>query len=85
MENQAIGFTRIVERENLIFTEQVKQEYENCVFSAGEVEGHPIDTMYMKIEKSGENDILLLLRPDEMAAIAWCASGTLWSELIGRL
>ena len=85
MENQAIGSLRVWVEGDLTFTEQVRQEYANCVFSSGQVEGHPVDTMYIKIAGSGQNDILLLLRPDEMAAIAWCASGVLWSNLVGRL
>lgn len=66
----------------LTFTEVIRQEYDNCVFSAGNVEGHSVDTLYLKLERNGIVDTLLLLRPDEAAALAWCLSGALWSKLI---
>ena len=36
-------------------------------------------TMYLQAEKDGQATTQLLLRPDEIAAIAWVASGALWS------
>lgn len=71
---------------DLKFTEIIGQEYtgNNCKFSAGFVEGHPVDTMYLQLEKDGEVSTQLLLRPDEMAAIAWVATGSLWSELMDK-
>lgn len=60
----------------------IKQKYCDCAFSAGFVSGHPVDTMYLRIERSdGSDKVCILLRPDEAAAIAWCMSGLLWSEL----
>ena len=69
------------------FTENARQEYtgNNCIFSAGFVDGHPVDTMYLKLEKDGEEPITILLRPDEMAIIAWLASGVLWSGEMQRM
>jgi hypothetical protein len=69
----------------LVYSEVISQPYSNCIFSAGTVEGHPIDTLYLKLERSPEEPIIILLRPDEMAAIAWCASGVLWSDLINKI
>jgi hypothetical protein len=66
----------------LTFTEIIRQEYSNCVFSAGSVSGHPVDTLYLKIERNNRVDTFLLLRPDEMAAIGWLATGALWSLLM---
>jgi len=67
------------------YTEIVRQKYggNNCVFSAGFVEGYDNseDTMYIKLERDGEEPTILFLRPDEMAAIAWLAGGVLWSHL----
>lgn len=60
--------------------ELLSQPYQNCVFSGGFVEGHPVDTLYLRLAREGEEPTTLLLRPDEMAALAWCASGALWSE-----
>ena len=68
--------------DGLIFRELIAQPYSNCVISAGAVEGHPIDTLYLKLEREGKVDTFLLLRPDEAAALAWCLSGVLWSALV---
>lgn len=67
---------------NLTFYEVIAQPYPNCKVSAGSVEGHPVDTLYLRLEKDGVITTELLLRPDEMAAIAWCATGALWSTLV---
>jgi len=64
------------------FTELICQEYTNCSFSAGIVEGHPVDTLYLQAEKEGTITTQLLLRPDEAAAIIWVMSGALWSMLV---
>lgn len=66
------------------FIEVIRQEYSNCVFSAGNVEGHSVDTMYLKIERGGHIDTFLLLRPDEMAVLGWLASGVLYSHHVSR-
>lgn len=68
------------------YHETGRQEYagNNCVFSAGFVEGAGVDTVYLRLEKDGEEPTEILLRPDEMAAIAWLASGVLWSELYNQ-
>lgn len=66
---------------DLVYTELVSQPYSNCIISAGLVDGHPVDTLYLKFERNNETGLTILLRPDEMAAIAWCASGALWSIL----
>jgi len=66
------------------FTEMIRQEYPNCCFSAGLVKGHPVDTVYLQAEKDGIVTTQLLLRPDELAAIAWVATGVLWSVFQGE-
>ena len=66
------------------YTEVLRQEYagNNCIFSAGFVEGYnETDTMYIKMKKDGEKPTCLFFRPDEMACIAWLAAGVLWSKL----
>jgi hypothetical protein len=69
---------------DLTYREVIRQEYvENqCVFSAGFVEGHPVDTVYLKLEKGEEPPTTMLLRPDEAAYLAWLLNGVLWSELM---
>jgi hypothetical protein len=70
--------------DELTFTEVIRQEYTNCVFSAGTVEGHAVDTLYLELERDGDKGIFLLLRPDEAAALAWCLSGVLWSDALRK-
>jgi len=67
---------------DLQYHETIRQEYggNNCVFSAGFVYGHPVDTLYIKMEKDGDKPTYWLFRPDEMACIAWLANGVLWSH-----
>ena len=67
---------------SLRYREVLRQEQSenNCIFSAGFVEGHEVDTMYIRLEKDGEEPTIILLRPDEMASIAWLATGVLWSK-----
>jgi hypothetical protein len=69
------------------FLELARQEYggNNCFFAIGLVDGHAVDTHYLWITKDGEPATVLLLRADEVAAIAWLCSGALWSRLIGEL
>lgn len=64
--------------------ELARQEYagNNCVFAVGLVDGHPVDTHYLWLDKDGEQPTLLLFRPDELATIAWLCSGALWSHLV---
>lgn len=70
----------------LTFTELIQQTYgnNNCKFSGGSVEGHPIDTVYLAWQKDGDEGGCLLLTPDELAAIAWVANGAVWSHLLEK-
>lgn len=85
MNNHSIENPRQWRDGELEFTEIICQEYDNCCFSAGIVAGHPVDTLYLQAEKDGQITTQLLLRPDEMAAIAWVASGAIWSWSMGEL
>jgi hypothetical protein len=80
VNNESIGKVTIFVEEGLTLTECIRQEYSNCLFSAGLVAGHPADTMYLKLDRDGLTTTFLLLRPDEMAAIGWLATGVLWSH-----
>lgn len=73
--------------DGLEYYETIRQEYtgNNCVFSAGFVCNHPVDTVYLKIEKDDSEPTIILLRPDEMASIAWLATGVLWSHEMQKL
>lgn len=65
-------------------TELISQPYLNGTISTGLLEGHPVDSVYLRLQR-GEEDLLLTLRPDEMAALAFVATGLLWSREIGAL
>jgi len=85
MKNQSIGIVRQWKEDGLEFTEVIRQEYSanNCIISSGFVEGEnkpEVDTMYLQLEKEGIITTQLLLRPDEIAAIAWVAAGSLWTH-----
>lgn len=69
------------------YEELIRQEYgvNHCVFSGGYVDGDPVDTVYLKLEKDGAEPTTILLRPDEMQALAWICNGVLWSESMARL
>ncbi len=82
LSNPSISNPRQWQDGELKFTELIYQEYTNCRFSAGFVKGHPVDTLYLQAEKNGVVTTQLLLRPDEMAAIAWLATGALWSATL---
>jgi hypothetical protein len=59
----------------------VSQPYQNCIFSAGLVEGIPPDTLYFMVKRDDQAEpYMLFLRPDEMQAITWVCNGALWSQ-----
>lgn len=70
---------------NLFETGRQQYASNGCIFAAGCVNGHPTDTLYLVMEKDGQEATLLLFRSDEMAAIAWLCSGALWTNLEGEL
>lgn len=83
VRNQSVEETTWSE-DDLTFVELIRQAYRNCVISAGTVAGHPVDTLYLKLERGGQVDTFLLLRPDEAAALAWRLTGALWSVEVAR-
>jgi len=58
----------------------VSQPYSNCIIDAGMVEGHPVDTIYLRFQREAEEPTIFFLRKDEALAIIWVLSGTLWSD-----
>ena len=91
VRNGSMGDSVEWEMDGIRFVEVIRQEYSvnGCVFSAGFVMNHPnkVDTMYIRWVRTVENNYggMLLLRPDEMATVAWLASGVLYSENISNL
>ena len=87
MKNDSISDYISWNENGLKFTEIIRQEYtgNNCIIRAGFVEGEnkpSVDTIFLRLEKDGVDPTTLLLRPDEMQAIAWCANGVIWSHLM---
>lgn len=69
----------------ITLTEMCRQDYLNCSFTAGFVEGDEVDTMYLKLDRPPEEPTLILLRPDELAALLWVGNGAMWSLHIGQV
>lgn len=67
--------------------ELLRQEYagNGAAFSAGFVEGHPVDMMYIRFERPDEEEYCIALRPDEMTVIANIITGVLWSWLVAHV
>lgn len=87
MKNKSIKYPCVWEEDGLTFKETIRQEYggNNCIIRGGYVEGNnkpPVDTIFLRLEKDGVEPTTLLLRPDEIQAIAWVASGVIWSHLM---
>lgn len=62
------------------YEELVAQPYSNCIISSGIVRGHPVDTLYIKFDRPEDGEpTVILLRPDEAAALSWCLTGALWT------
>jgi len=79
IENPSIGEEITwTSEDGLEYRELIRQEYANFAFSAGEVLNHPVDTFYIMWDKDNAEGGLLL-RPDEVAALAWICAGLLWS------
>jgi hypothetical protein len=86
MINKSIKEFKIWQEDRLTFTELIRQEYSgnNCIISGGFVEGNnkpPVDTVYLKLEKDDVEPTLLLLRPDEIQAIAWISEKQSWLDI----
>lgn len=62
-----------------------EQKYEDSKLSAGLVDGHPDDTIYLKLERDDEDSTTILLREDEALSIIWLLSGALWSEAMSSM
>lgn len=67
--------------------EVMRQEYagNGAVFSSGFIEGHPIDTMYIRFQRPNDDETCIALRPDEMAIVANLVTGVLWSWLVDHV
>jgi len=84
MKNQSLTDGAEWDEGGLHFKEVVRQQYSNMVVSSGFVSGHPVDTLYLKLDRP-DSPVLIVFRPDEMAAIAWVATGALWSVEMDKL
>ena len=84
--NPSIEYPFTWKENGLEFTEVIRQEYaeNNCIIRAGFVDGDnkpQVDTVFLRLEKDGEEPTTILLRPDEMQIIAWVATGVILSHL----
>ena len=63
----------------LIHRETGNQPYTDCILSAGLVDGHPHDDIYLKFARQEEEPTVIYVRRDEALAIIWLLAGALWS------
>jgi hypothetical protein len=56
-----------------------QQEYADCTFSAGLVDGIDPDTFYLCLQRSDDGPMMIFMRPDEAAAILYVLTGAAWS------
>lgn len=70
----------------LLLIQLTRQEIgdKSTVFSAGAVQGDETNSLYLKLEREGQEPTTILLKADEAASLLWCLSGALWSELDRR-
>ena len=62
-----------------------RQPYADAAFSAGLVEDHATDTIYLTLERGGEQPTTILFRTDEALSVMWLLSGAVWSEHIAEV
>ena len=82
--NESIGSHETWTEGGRTFTELCRQSYggNGAYFATGIVGGDPVEQVYFQWGKDGQPTGMFLLRADELAAIAWVASGTLWAVLL---
>jgi hypothetical protein len=85
MTDEHPPFTLKYEEHECMLTPAAVQEYSNCFFEAGFVQGHPNDTVYIRLGREGVEPFIALLRFDEMLALSWVMSGTMWSSVLGEI
>ena len=75
-----------MEMDELTYSEVDSQFYagNDCSFSSGIVGGHPVDTIYLKMEKDGEEATVLHLRTDEAVRIAALLCNAVWSQEVAK-
>lgn len=71
------------QRDGLDFFEVAKQEYKDGFVAAGFVFGHSEDSVYIQLSRPDCEPTLVLLRPDELAALLMCGSSVIWSLELG--
>jgi hypothetical protein len=64
----------------VIFHKAENQAYSNAIFSAGLIENHPIEKVYIKFERFGEEPETIVMRRDEALALMYSLIGALWSD-----
>ena len=66
----------------LTFSEVDQQPYRDCVFSAGILHGHPVDTIYLRLVRADAEPTTIILRRDEAVRIAGLLCNAVWSEML---
>jgi len=62
------------------------ERYQDCRFSAGTCTGVDPDTVFLSVANdSGEKDMMIFLRPDEMVCLMAASVDTMWCERVNQL
>lgn len=61
-----------------------RQPYADCTLSAGLIDGHPTDSIYLQFKRSNKKPATILLRRDEAVRIAAMLANAVWSDLLRR-
>ncbi len=62
---------------DLTYHEACRAEFANGQFSAGRVDGHPQDNIYLRLKRDCESDTVIGLKANEALAIIWLLSAVL--------
>ena len=76
-------FYRDINGELVLFTPLFHQDYANAYIQAG-VTDHDMDTIFLLMVR-GEDETLLILRPDEAQTIVWTLSGVIHSLIMAMV
>jgi hypothetical protein len=66
----------------LEYAEVDAQPYRDACFSSGLVHGHPVDEVYLKFEREGEEPTTIVLRRDEAVRVAALLANAVWALLL---
>lgn len=67
------------------YAEVDAQPYTDARFASGLVHGHPVDEVYLKFEREGEEPTTIVLRRDEAVRVAALLANAVWALLLAPI